>query len=901
MQTEPQITKTTCPYCGVGCGVDATLKTQSTIEVSSVSGSKDHPANLGRLCVKGDTLDLTVNGRNRLLEPQNKSGQISWDTATHTIAEKFQSTIAEHGPDSVAFYLSGQLLTEDYYVANKLMKGFIGSANVDTNSRLCMASAVVGYKRAFGADAVPCSYEDLELADLIILIGSNAAWTHPVLYQRMVAAKKKRPEMKVVLIDPRKTASADIADLHLPIKPAADGFLFAGLLNYLCTNGHIDETYIQKSTDGFAAVQQEVEEFTLEKTAQITELQIVDLLTLFDWFANTEKSISFYSQGINQSSTGSDKCNAIINCHLATGKIGKEGAGPFSITGQPNAMGGREVGGLANQLAAHMDFEPEDIDRVQRFWQSPTIAHQPGLKAVDLFDAISEGKIKALWIMATNPAVSLPNSDKVRAALDKCDFVAVSDYVKNDTCEYADIVLPTSSWGEKEGTVTNSERRISRQRNLRKLPGQAKHDWWQLTQVARKMGFAEHFDYASPADIFREHAALSGFEQDIRPRDFDISAFTHISDTEYEEFKPVQWPVNKEKPQGTERLFTDGKFYTKDKKARFISNTPALQKLEISRDTPIMLNTGRIRDQWHTMTRTGTVAKLLSHIDAPYIEVHPEDIIRYQLEEGKLAKLSNQYGEYIGIVQSSSAILVGNMFAPIHWTDQFAKSAVVSAVISPTTDPFSGQPESKAVPVKATPLSAQAWCTVAISQTQTKEFSRHLTDIIKADKHEEQIVYWCKAPLGTNSTDEHYFLAINDAFDADALFAEIGSLRPDLQPIRFSNELNQDQRLALINASHPELIYYTHKEVKKLPSKTWLTEQLETEIEGSANYLVMGEQAPAEKMICTCFQVSKSSIISSIEAGNDTPEALGKALQCGTNCGSCVPELKELINENKAS
>ena len=890
-----EIKKTTCPYCGVGCGVDAIVNAKSFSGVESVTGSKDHPANLGRLCVKGDTLDLTINSKNRLLDPLDKSGKISWETATETIAQKFQATIAEHGPDSVAFYLSGQLLTEDYYVANKLMKGFIGSANVDTNSRLCMASAVVGYKRAFGADAVPCSYEDLELADLIILIGSNAAWTHPVLYQRMVAAKQKRPEMKFVLIDPRKTASVDIADLHLPIKPAADGFLFSGLLNYLCTQGFIDQNYIEQNTTNFDTVRTDVAELTLEKTAQATGLQIEDLVTFFNWFANTEKTISFYSQGINQSSTGSDKCNAIINCHLATGKIGKAGAGPFSITGQPNAMGGREVGGLANQLAAHMDFEPDDVDRVQRFWQSPTIADKPGLKAVDLFDAMNKGEVKAVWIMATNPAVSLPDSNKVREALEKCDFVVVSDYVENDTCRYADIILPTSSWGEKEGMVTNSERRISRQRNLRALPGQVKHDWWQLTQVAQKMGFAEQFDYSSPADIFREHAALSGFEQNVRERDFDISAFANISNDEYANFDPIQWPVNKDNPQGTPRLFIDGKFFTKDKKARFVSSTPSLQKLNISQEKPLLLNTGRIRDQWHTMTRTGTVAKLLGHIDAPFIEMHPEDIARYQLENGKLAKLSNQYGEYIGLVQASSNIQIGNIFAPIHWTDKFAKSAIVSAVISPTNDPFSGQPESKAVPVKAISLSADAWCTVALSKNLSEQFTEKLNNLIKNKDTEKQLIYWSRTPLGKDSDHECYFLAINAEFDPDFLFTAMHSHHTELQSIRFANELTKDRRIALINETHAQLIYYAHENIEKLPSKVWLAEQLEQEIQNSAYSLIMGEQAPAEKMICTCFQISESSILRSIEAGNDTPEALGNELQCGTNCGSCIPELKELI------
>ena len=905
----PREIKTTCPYCGVGCGVDALVRVKNQQQnkpdnlhfIESVSGTQNHPANLGRLCVKGDSLNLTTKSKNRVLDPRNKQGEISWDQALDTVAEKFQSTIKEHGPDSVAFYLSGQLLTEDYYVANKLMKGFIGSANVDTNSRLCMASAVVGYKRAFGADAVPCNYEDLELADLIILIGSNAAWTHPVLYQRMVAAKQKRPDMKVVLIDPRKTVSADIADLHLPIKAAADGYLFQGLLHYLNKHDFLDEEYINNHTNGFSHAKDIVEACSLEYTATQTGLQIEDLVTFFNWFAQTEKTISFYSQGINQSSSGSDKCNDIINCHLATGKIGKLGAGPFSITGQPNAMGGREVGGLANQLAAHMDFEPEDVQRVQRFWQSPVIADKPGLKAVDLFDAIHAGKIKAVWVMATNPAVSLPNSEHAREALKKCDFVVVSDYVENDTSHYADIMLPTSSWGEKEGMVTNSERRISRQRALTSLPGQAKHDWWQLSQVAHRMGFKEHFDYQSPADIFREHAALSGFEQDQRLRDFDISAFAEITDTEYQEFTPIQWPVNNQNPNGTERLFTDDQFFTDDRKARFITNEPYLNSINISQETPLLLNTGRIRDQWHTMTRTGTAAKLLSHIDAPFIEVHPNDIRRYQLEDGELAKLSNEFGEFVGHVMSTDNIQVGHVFAPIHWTDQFAKSSIISAVVSPVTDPYSGQPESKATPVKIAPINAHSWCAVAVSQDCSNVFSSTLESFNDNNKADEcRVIYWSKTPAGEHNEHDCFSLAANEQFDREAFIQSLIDAHKGLLTIRFSDELNRDHRIALISddkKSHAEILFYSHKYREQLPSKVWLASKLKEKIEESPYSLVLGEQGPIEKIVCTCFQVSEASINEAIIKGCDSPEALSKELKCGSNCGSCIPELKELIKQ----
>ena len=875
---------TTCPYCGVGCGVNAALKSttsHTTKNVAdSVHGIKEHPANLGRLCVKGSSLHETIESPRRLLNPSINGETCDWDTALNTVAKTFQDTIAQHGSDSVAFYLSGQLLTEDYYVANKLMKGFIGSANVDTNSRLCMASAVVGYKRAFGADAVPCSYEDLEQTDLLVLIGSNAAWTHPVLYQRMVAAKKNRPHMKIVLIDPRKTASDDIADLHLSLKPSSDGFLFNGLLNYLIEHDFIDQAYIDAYTDGFDGAKAQTNSYSIEKTAEMTGLQIADLVKFFNWFSQNERVISFYSQGINQSSTGSDKCNAIINCHLATGKLGKVGSGPFSITGQPNAMGGREVGGLANQLAAHMDFADEDVDRVQRFWQSPTIATKPGLKAVDLYDEIHAGKIKAVWIMATNPAVSLPNSNKVREALDKCDFVVVSDYVENDTCAYADVKLPSTAWGEKDGTVTNSERCISRQRPLTPASGEAQHDWWQLTQVAQLMGFSQEFNYQCPADVFREHAELSGFEnsEDQRLRDFDISRFSNISDTEYELFPPIQWPVNAKNPHGVKRLFTDNLFYTPNRKAQFITADAKHYIASVTSEMPLLLNTGRIRDQWHTMTRTGTSHKLLSHIDSPYIEVHPDDIKRYGVKANDFAVLKNQYGQYIGKVIENAGVRVGDVFSPIHWTDEFAKHGIVSAVTSPAVDPYSGQPESKATPVNIAPFQAHRWANMVIDQ-------RFIEGLNTAD-----FSYWYKAPCETGT---RYFIGLSDDFSWQDFLQH---LKPkDVHELQFNDQLNEDQRIIWLDGNDVILAIYSIPEADKLPSGNWLAQLLDKPIEGSAHHLLLGEQTPALKTVCTCFQVAENDIIDAIKDGCQSTELLGEKLKCGTNCGSCIPELNALI------
>ena len=482
--------RTTCPYCGVGCGVLVNLAADGEV---SVRGDPDHPANNGRLCSKGAALAETVGLDGRLLAPEIHGRRASWDEALDLVAATFSRTIADFGPDSVAFYASGQLLTEDYYVANKLMKGFIGTANIDTNSRLCMASSVAGHRRAFGSDTVPVTYEDVELADLIVLVGSNLAWCHPVLYQRIAAAKQRRPEMRVVLIDPRETATADIADLRLPIRADGDVALFAGLLGWLAENGALDRAFIDAHTSGFDAALAAARPANLDQIAEHTGLEPGQLASFFTLFAAAAKVVTIFSQGVNQSSSGTDKVNAIINCHLATGGIGKPGAGPFSVTGQPNAMGGREVGGLANTLAAHMDIEnPTHRERVQRFWRSPRIAERPGLKAVDMFRALADGRVKALWIMATNPADSMPEAGLVEEALKRCPFVVVSDVVRDtDTVRHAHVRLPAAAWGEKDGTVTNSERRISRQRRFLPLPAAARPDWRIICDVAGRMGFAD--------------------------------------------------------------------------------------------------------------------------------------------------------------------------------------------------------------------------------------------------------------------------------------------------------------------------------------------------------------------------------------------------------------------------
>ncbi|MCV6604383.1 MAG: molybdopterin-dependent oxidoreductase, partial [Porticoccaceae bacterium] len=584
-------TSTTCPYCGVGCGISVRVKDDRII---AVSGDSSHPANRGKLCIKGTAVHKTLGEHGRLLHPQVDKCTTDWPSAIQTVASRLTEVREKYGPQAIAFYLSGQLLTEDYYVANKLAKGFIGTANVDTNSRLCMSSAVAAHKRAFGADIVPCNYSDLEQAQLLVLVGSNAAWTHPVLYQRMVAAKQKNPDLKVVVIDPRRTATCDIADLHLAARPGADSVIFSGLLNYLAAHNHLDKTYITNHTSGFENAVHSAGHWTLAAVANRVNLDQRQLARFYQWFAQTDKTVTFFSQGINQSAAGTDSGNAIINCHLATGRIGQPGAGPFSITGQPNAMGGREVGGLANMLAAHMDYSPENCATVADFWGSEHVAQAPGLKAVDLFDGVSRGEIRAIWIMGTNPVVSMPDADKVKAALQQCDTVIVSDCVAaTDTTATADILLPAMGWGEKSGTVTNSERCISRQRPLLPAPGDARADWWILSRVASAMGYSG-FAYQSPRDIFTEHAALSGFRNQGQ-RLFDISALSDLSADQYDQLQPIRWPVNREHPNGSERLFSDGQFATDDGRARFVAITARLPERRLNKQFPLALNSGRIR------------------------------------------------------------------------------------------------------------------------------------------------------------------------------------------------------------------------------------------------------------------------------------------------------------------
>jgi assimilatory nitrate reductase catalytic subunit len=878
-------TKTTCPYCGVGCGVEATLRDGNII---AVSGDQDHPANFGKLCVKGSALHETAGLQGRLLHPTVEGQKTDWTTAIATTAKKLNDIRETYGADAIAFYLSGQLLTEDYYVANKLAKGFIGTGNVDTNSRLCMSSAVTAYKRAFGADAVPCSYEDLEHSNLIVLTGSNAAWTHPILYRRIVEAKRINPQLKVVVIDPRRTASCDIADLHLPIAPGADNFVFQGLLSYLVSEDAIDQQYIDLHTEGFEETLLEAASLGVQLVAEKSGLAIDALTTFYRWYTCTPKTVTFYSQGINQSATGTDKCNAIINCHLATGRIGKVGAGPFSITGQPNAMGGREVGGLANVLAAHMDYSKDNIGIVSRFWNTQTASSKPGLKAVDLFDAVAEGKIKAIWIMGTNPAVSMPNADRVKAALEKCETVIVSDCVAlTDTTQTANILLPACDWGEKSGTVTNSERRISRQRAMLLAPGEARPDWWIMSQVAQEMGFIEAFDYSSSRDVFVEHAALSGFENH-GSRLFNIELLSGLSESEYDALEPIQWPITEQSPHGTERLFCDNHFYTPSGKAQFLVSVARLPQQIKSSAFPLILNTGRIRDQWHTMTRTGRASRLLEHIGQPFVSIHPNTATAYSLKDGDLVSVSTELGRIEVILTTDTGMSPTALFAPIHWSSQYASNARVDALVQSVTDSLSGQPEFKCTPAAIRKIETQQWAII---------LSRKIVDC-------STFTFWNRT--SASNFDGHiYEVALAESADWHQFIIDkrLSDGGPAQAYEHFSDPTCLDERFICYSDQHLELVIYSNRDKQALPTPIWLQGLVEMALQGESYWsLLAGEayqQRASGRRICSCFKVSEERIVEAIEGGAQSVEELGQTLQCGTNCGSCIPELSALLTLHK--
>jgi len=907
-------TRSTCPYCGTGCGV---IVEHDGAQITGVRGDPDHPANHGRLCTKGSTLHFTVAPETLSLRaqyPELRSAKsaprqrISWDGALDHAAERFAEVIKTHGPDAVAFYISGQLLTEDYYVFNKLAKGLIGSNNIDSNSRLCMSSAVTGYKATLGSDAQPCAYEDIALADCLFITGSNTAYAHPIVFRQIEEAKKANPDLKLIVADPRRTDTAEAADLHLPLLPGTDVALYHAMIHVMMWDGLCDLDFIAAHTEGFDALRDTVREYSPAVAAQICGLPEADIVTAARWLgARGKNAISLWCQGLNQSAQGTHNNAALIHLHLATGKIGKPGCGPFSLTGQPNAMGGREAGGMANLLSGHRDLaNPQHRAEVARLWGVDEIPAQPGLTAVELFDAVAAGKIKALWIACTNPAQSMPESGKVKAALAACDFVVVQEVVRQtDTTAYADLLLPAAGWGEKGGTVTNSERRITRLQAAVPAVGEARPDWRIAADFAlalgRKLGKGElaarMFPYASSEAVFNEH------RESTRGRDLDISGLSYAL---LEQQGPQQWPFPEGATRGKTRLYEDGIFATASGKARFLNVRPALSAEMPNSRQPFRLNTGRLRDQWHGMSRTGTVARLFNHAPEPLLEIHPDDVYRRGLQDGGLVKVKNKRGSFIARVKASSALRSGQVFMPMHWGGQFMHGGGANSLTTPVFDPLSKQPELKHAVVSLEKFEPQ-WQVVALFRGPQGQGA----DTLALHAALQPWLDRCDHATLTLSGREDPVLV----FQGWQLKAEEGWREEELQ--RFDHQLGLDDAHALRFADRKRGISKKARIEGGLllgvrlagetRAKDWLTEimtQGELPTDLRRWLLAPVDQPPSGsrsrgKVVCNCFDVSEEEILADFKAGLGLA-ALQEKRKCGTACGSCLPELKRLGQQAQA-
>lgn len=696
---ETEVTSTCC-YCGVGCGVKIQLDKHDAV---TVIGDGEHPVNRGKLCSKGMNLQYTVSDKSdRLLYPQMRyhrnmpMQRVSWEDALTRTAAVFRTMMDKYGPDAVAFYASGQCLTEEYYVINKLIKGFIGSNNIDTNSRLCMSSAVAAYKMALGEDSVPICYDDIELSDCFLVEGANPAWCHPILWRRVEAHKANHPHTKIIVVDPRKTDTAAIADLHLQIQPGTDMVLNYAIGRLLIENGDIDCDFIENHTEGFEDYKARVFERTLKESADICRISEYEICQAASYIGESKTLLTMWTMGLNQSVKGVDKNLSLIDLNLITGRIGKPGSGPFSLTGQPNAMGGREVGGLANLLPAHRDLKnASHRQEVADFWGGTTLSDKPGLTATEMFEALADGKLKAVWILCTNPLTSLPDTRTVEQALEKAKFVVVQEISnKPQTLAYADVILPAAAWAEKEGTMTNSERRISHLHKIIDPPGEALPDAEIICRFAKKMGFAG-FDYPNTEAIYKEHTRLTA------------KTNLHIEGLDYaqiDKHKTIQWPYNKRRKIGTTRLFADHDFYTPSRKAIIHSPDTDFHSELPDTDFPFILTTGRIRDQWHTMSKTGKVSKLKQHISESTLEIHHNDAKQLGITEGQLVEISSRRGNVRVKAQLSTSIKPGCVFLPMHWgklgdTDLHRANNLTN----PLLDPISKEPDFKFCAVQVVP------------------------------------------------------------------------------------------------------------------------------------------------------------------------------------------------------
>jgi assimilatory nitrate reductase catalytic subunit len=916
-------TRSTCPYCGVGCGV---VIESDGAQITGVRGDPDHPANFGRLCTKGSTLHLTatatVTRQTRLLQPMQRAARgaepapVTWNTALDGAVDKFAQVIRDHGPDAVGFYVSGQLLTEDYYVFNKLAKGLIGTNNIDTNSRLCMSSAVAGYKQTLGADAPPACYDDLKHAECLFIVGSNAAWAHPILFRRIEDAKAANPGMKIIVADPRRTDTVEIADLFLPIQPGTDVMLFNGMLHLMLWEGWTDNRYIAAHTTGFDALKATVRECTPDKVAQICGISKEDLLTAARMFATSPATLSLYCQGLNQSSSGTAKNAALINLHLATGQIGKPGAGPFSLTGQPNAMGGREVGGLANLLSAHRDLaNPAHRAEVAALWNLPSVPEKPGKTAVEMFQAAADGEIRALWIACTNPAQSMPDQATVRRALERAEFVVVQEaFSTTSTCAFADLLLPATTWGEKEGTVTNSERRISRVRPAVAAPGEARHDWSIAVDFARRLerrlGRTDTlFPYGSAEQVWNEH------RESTRGRDLDITGLSYAM---LETAGPQQWPLKEGETTGRARLYEDGVFPTPDGRARFVDTVykPVAEAREAR--YPFSLNTGRLRDQWHGMSRTGTVGRLFGHVAEPVVQMNAQDMARRLLKDGDLVHLTSKRGSILLPARASAEIGLSQAFVAMHWGEEYLSGcsstgtplAGINALTTPAYCPTSKQPELKHTPVKILKaelpwsLLAMAW----LPPDAAFAAQQALKPLMAMFPFATCVPFSGNTP-GEERSGILFRAAAHDTPDdslVDRIEGVLGLGASDA--LRYADRRRGQRRVArLVRRADGNAGLEAFLLGGDTTAEAWIGTLLREEIPAQTYgrlLLSPGARAPVAvqsrgQTVCTCFNVTDLAIQGELGRCSGTPEerlaSLQGALKCGTNCGSCLPELKRMV------
>ncbi|MDP3979619.1 MAG: molybdopterin-dependent oxidoreductase [Pseudomonas sp.] len=902
MSQSHQITASTCCYCGVGCGV---LIEHDDEKILGVQGDPEHPANFGKLCSKGSTLHLTGDLDARALYPELRLGKglarsrTNWDSALEHAANVFAETIHEHGPDSVAFYISGQLLTEDYYAFNKLARALVGTNNIDSNSRLCMSSAVVGYKRSLGADAPPCNYEDIEQSDCVLIAGSNMAFAHPVLFRRLEEAKAKRPEMQIIVIDPRRTDTCDLADLHLPIIPGSDVALFHGILHILMWEGWIDRAYIDAHTEGFDALKTLVRDYSPQMVSELCGISQDSLQQCARLIGSAPSFLSLWCMGLNQSSSGTAKNSALINLHLATGQIGKPGAGPFSLTGQPNAMGGRETGSLANLLPGHRDAaNAEHRAEIAQHWGIDALPQSTGLTAIELFEAVRVGKIKALWIACTNPAQSLPDQNKIHQALAACPFVVVQEaFFTTETCHYADLLLPAASWGEKEGTVTNSERRVSHVRRAVPPPFDARPDWAITTDFARRLekllrpGMPSLFDFDNPQALFEEYKHLTA------KRDLDLSGLSYAI---LDNHGPQQWPFPAGATQGTARLYGDGRFPTANGRAQFHADPYRAPKEKRETRYSLTLNTGRLRDQWHGMSRTGTAARLFGHVEDAVLSLHPDELRRRRLQNGDLVKVRSRRGSLIVPVQADDSVRSGQAYLPMHWGNRFLKGLGTNVLTQPAFDPLSKQPELKHAGVEVEKVELP-WTFFALVEGEVQTRFQALRPLFEGFAYANLTLTGRERPAlliraACAVAPEPELLAQIDrllGLHEGPVLAYDDPRKAVGKRVRIEAGRIVSLRLAGETIARDWLKSLWSEGQADADLRRWLLAPLSTP-PGTAS----GKKAG--KTLCNCLNVSEDAVCAGIARGLDLAD-LRQQLGCGSSCGSCVPEIKRLLTRQAAT